>query len=89
MKKVLGAALLAVSALALTAGSASAHIVCNEEGACWRVKVKHEYKPEHHVQIHDDDWKWADEDSKRYRWHEHTHGDDRGYYGKGGIWIGF
>ena len=55
MKKVLRAALLAVSALALTAGSASAHIVCNEEGACWRVKVKHEYKPEHRVQIHDDD----------------------------------
>ena len=87
MKFLSKALLIAGSALAITAGNASAAIVCNDEGDCWHSKVKHEYKPEFGVRIYGDDWKWADNDSKRYRWREHD-GEGRGYWRKG-IWLGF
>ena len=87
MKSIAIAALAAVSALAMNAGTASAAIVCNDDGDCWHVKAKHEYKPEFGVRIYNDDWKWADNDSKKYRWREHD-GDGRGYWKKG-AWIGF
>ena len=87
MKTFAVAALAAVSALALNVSSASAHVVCNEEGDCWHVKAKHDYRPEFGVRVYAEDWKWADNDSKRYRWREHD-GDGRGYWRKG-IWLGF
>ena len=66
--KHLGSAVVGiVGILALTATSASAAIVCNEEGDCW-----------HHV--YGDDWKWADADHDKYRWREH---EGRGYWNKG------
>ncbi len=79
--------LAAVSSLALSVTTASAAIICNDDGDCWHVKAKHEYKPEFGVRIYGDDWKWGDNDSKKYRWREHD-GDDRGYWRKG-AWIGF
>jgi hypothetical protein len=71
--------------LAFSATSASAAIVCNEEGDCWHVKEKYEYKPEFGVHVYGDDWKWADADHDKYRWREH---EGRGYWNKG-VWIGF
>jgi hypothetical protein len=57
MKKyLLGAALLGV--LAITATGASAAVVCNDEGDCWKVKDKYDYPPAAHLQIYGDDWKW-------------------------------
>jgi hypothetical protein len=86
--KTLSIALFAgASILALATTSASAAIVCNDEGDCWHVKAKHEYKPEFSVRVYNDDWKWTDNDSKKYRWRE-PEGDDRGYWRKG-VWIGF
>ena len=87
MKTLSIAVLAAVSALALNSTAASAHIVCNEEGDCWHVKTKHEYKPEFGVRIYADDWKWSDNEKDKYRWREHD-SDDRGYWRKG-VWIGF
>jgi hypothetical protein len=47
MKKYLLSGLLgAVGVLALTATGASAAVVCNDEGDCWRVKEKHVYPPD-------------------------------------------
>ena len=66
--------------------AASAAVVCNDEGDCWKVKEKYEYKPEARVKIYDDNWKWRDEDKDRYRWRDS--GPGRGYY-RGGVWIGF
>ena len=71
----------------LTASAASAEIVCNDEGDCWHVKTRHEYKPEFKVRIYDDKWKWEEAEGKKYRWREHE-GDDRGYWNKG-IWLKF
>jgi hypothetical protein len=86
--KYLGAAALAiVGTLALSTSSASAAVVCNEEGDCWRVKERHKYPPEVQLEFYDDDWKWAEVDPPRYRWREP--GVGRGYWGRGGVWISF
>jgi hypothetical protein len=39
------AAVIGASALAMAATSASARIVCNEEGDCWHVQTEYEYAP--------------------------------------------
>jgi hypothetical protein len=87
MKNITIALFAACAGLAMTATTASAEIVCNDEGDCWHVKTRHEYKPEFGVRIYADDWKWGDNESKKYRWREHD-GDGRGYYRKG-VWIDF
>jgi hypothetical protein len=83
MKYLRSAILGIVGALALTTG-ASAAVVCNEEGDCWRVKERHTYPPDVRLQIYDDDWTWGD--SPKYRWRDA--GPGRGYW-RGGVWIGF
>jgi hypothetical protein len=77
--------LAAAGALALTATTASAEIVCNSEGDCWHARERHVYRPEFGVKVYPDEWRWAESDSKRYRWREH---DGRGYW-RNGIWIEF
>lgn len=76
----------AVAALAFTTTAASAKVVCNEDGDCWRVKTYREYPPEVKLRVYDDNWKWADGDRDRYRWREHDH-DRHGYYRSGGVWV--
>ena len=46
MKHFGSAALVALGILALGASSASAAVVCNEAGDCWRTKEKYAYPPE-------------------------------------------
>jgi hypothetical protein len=76
--KYLGSAVLGVIGVLSLSASASAAVVCNEEGDCWRVKEKHAYPPEVNLHIYDDDWKWADADSAKYRWRDP--GPGRGYW---------
>ena len=85
MRKVILGLVAAAGCIGIT-GAASAAIVCNDEGDCWKVKEKYEYRPEARVRVYDDSWKWRDEDNARYRWRES--GPGRGYY-RGGVWIGF
>lgn len=73
-------------ALVLSSGSASAAVVCNEAGDCWRTKKTYEYRPEFKLRIHKDDWKWSDADKSKYRWREA--GKGRGYW-RDGAWIEF
>ena len=68
--------------LALTAGTASAAVVCNEEGDCWRVSGEPRYEPSLKLRIHKDDWKWKE--GERYRWREPGRGS--GYW-RNGVWI--
>lgn len=72
-----------ISAMAFIATGASAAVVCNSDGDCWRVKEKHAYPPEARLEIYDDDWTI---DTKRYRWREP--GVGVGYY-RGGVWVDF
>jgi hypothetical protein len=79
----IGSVLLgSLAALTLGIGSSSAAVVCNDEGDCWRVKKRVEYKPELRLRVYEDDWKWKD--GEKYRWRD-AH-DDHGYW-KGGVWI--
>ena len=78
-------ALGVLGAVALTSTSASAAIVCNEEGDCWRVKERHEYPPEVRLRVYEDDWAWPEAEKHNYRWRE---GRGRGYWRKG-VWIEF
>jgi hypothetical protein len=69
-------------ALLVGATGASAAIVCNDEGDCWKVKKRVEYQPELRLRVYDDDWKWKE--GEKYRWRESR--GDHGYW-RGGIWI--
>ena len=82
--KLLTKALLGGAMLALSVGSASAAVVCNEEGDCWRVKETRTYEPSLKLRIMPDDWKWKDSEKDRYRWRESGRG--HGYYRKG-VWV--
>lgn len=86
MKK-LGTAVLAIAGiLALTSTGATAAVVCNDEGDCWRVKEKYEYRPEFRLRIYDDNWVWPDHEKHKYRWRESR--DGRGYW-RQGVWVEF
>ena len=85
MKILVMAPLIAFSALILPT-TASADVVCNEDGDCWRTAERYEYRPEFKVRVYADDWKWGEADSKKYRWRDS--GKSRGYY-KGGVWVEF
>jgi hypothetical protein len=70
-----------VGFVSLTA-SASAAVVCNDEGDCWRVKKELTYPPEARVHIYGDDYAIG----PKYRWRDAREGP--GYY-RGGVWVGF
>jgi len=82
-KKLALSAVFAAGALALTATTASAEIVCNAEGECWHVHRHWGYHPEWGLVVHPDGWVWGAGD--HYRWHEHY---GRGYW-HNGVWIHF
>ena len=75
------AILVGASVLALTATGASADVVCNDDGDCWHVRGRPDYRPELKLRIYGDDWKWSDRD--HYRWREH---EGHGYWHQG-AWI--
>jgi hypothetical protein len=78
----LGKAILAAATvLTLTAGAASAAVVCNSEGDCWHVRGRPAYRPEFGLRIYGDDWRWRR--GENFRWREHLgHG-----YWRNGVWI--
>jgi hypothetical protein len=80
------ATLLGVGALAATAGTASARVVCNAQGDCWHTDQKAKYPRDLKVTIHPDDWyfhqDWANDKAHQFRDYHAGHG----YY-RGGIWI--
>jgi hypothetical protein len=83
MHKYLVCAAVGIVGVFALATSASAAIVCNADGDCWRVKEKYDYRPDWGLTVYGDDWKW---EGDKYRWREP--GAGRGYY-RGGVWIPF
>jgi hypothetical protein len=65
-KYLISAAVGFVGVFAL-ATTASAAVVCNEDGDCWRVKEKYDYRPDWGLTVYDDDWKWTGD---KYRWRD-------------------
>jgi hypothetical protein len=82
MKTISKALMITTAALALTATAASAAVVCNDEGECWRVRGTPRYEPSLRLRILPDNWRWRDGD--HYRWREPGRG--HGYW-RGGSWI--
>ena len=81
--RTLTAALLAFAgSIAVSATTASAAVVCNRSGDCWRVRGNPVYKPELRLNIHPDNWRWRA--NERYRWRNSGRG--HGYYDNG-RWI--
>jgi hypothetical protein len=72
IRKALIGTLLGASALAFTAASASAAIVCTGN-TCWHVKERYQYPPSANVIIHEDSWKAGP--TIKFREHE-----GRGYW---------
>jgi hypothetical protein len=85
MKRLYGAVFGAACVFALSTTTASAEIVCNDDGDCWHVKERYNYRPEFGIKIYPNDWKWEERDSKKYRWRER---EGRGYWRKD-KWIEF
>jgi hypothetical protein len=81
--KIAAGAALGAGMLALTAGTASAAVACNENGSCWHVRNHYAYPPEARIVIHPEGWKWGARE--HYTWREHT---GRGYW-RNGVWIRF
>lgn len=81
--KTLTAALIGAGALAITATSASAYVVCNDDGVCWHAHERYTYPAGFGVVVHGDNWHWGNR--HHHRWHEH---DGRGYW-HNGLWVTF
>jgi hypothetical protein len=81
MKYFGGAAFALLVSLTLTAG-ASAAVVCNDEGDCWKTPNRLAYPPEARITIYEDDYTLG----PKYKWREP--GQGRGYW-RGGAWVGF
>jgi hypothetical protein len=79
--KIVALALCGFGLLGLTSLSASAAIVCNNEGACWHVKRQFAYPPTARIIIHPDTWRWGP--GEHFVWKEH---EGPGYW-RGGTWV--
>lgn len=77
--------LVGAGALVLSATVASADVVCNEDGDCWRVRERYEYKPELRLKVYPDNWRWEESENTRYRWRE-APSERRGYW-RQGVWV--
>ena len=81
MKMLTKAILAGAATLALSAVSASAAIVCNDDGDCWHVRGRPHYGSDVKVYVHPDNWRWGH--GKHFRWREHAgHG-----YWRHGVWV--
>jgi hypothetical protein len=81
--KLAFAAAMGAGALAMTATSASAYIVCNARNVCWHTHARYAYRPAFGLVVHPDSWRWRRRDHYVFRDHP-----GRGYW-RNGVWITF
>jgi hypothetical protein len=90
------AALLGIGAIAVSATTASARTVCNNDGDCWHESTQYEYPTTLGFRFFGDDYRATHHDHERandadrnhdhYSWRENH--DGRGYY-RNGVWVTF
>ena len=78
---IVALALSAFGVLAFSSLTASAAIVCNNDGDCWHTHGDYAFPPGAHVVIHPDNWRWRH--GEHFVWKEH---EGRGYW-RGGTWV--
>lgn len=81
--KLFALAASAISLIGMSSLSASAAIVCNEDGECWHTQTTYTYPPSVHLEAHPEGWKWKE--GEHHAWKEH---EGRGYW-HGGQWQDF
>lgn len=86
------AAMTVASGLAMST-TASARVVCNREGDCWRTNAVVRYPREYGIRVYNN--RYSDEAYRQRRWHDnhrrwHDEGHDgeRGAY-RNGVWVTF
>jgi hypothetical protein len=84
--KYLGIAALGLLGTLALSASASAAVVCNDDGDCWRTKEKYDYPPKAKVHVYEDNYVI---DTKKYKLREP--GEGRGYWHgpPPGAWVQF
>jgi hypothetical protein len=82
MTKTLAGTVLGAGILAASAMSASAAVVCSGN-VCWHTHESYDYPPEARVVVHDDNWRWGPTEKFTFREHE-----GRGYW-RGESWVGW
>ena len=80
LSRSLAGAVIGAGILAFSAVSASAGIACVGP-VCWHTTSTYEYPSESRVVVHEDTWKWGPDE--KYSWREH---EGRGYW-KGDSWT--
>jgi len=83
LRKILVAGAVALIAMVVMAGSASAYIVCNQEGDCWH-SHRRESVPGQSFEYHSDDWYFHQQWGTYRRFRDYREG--RGYW-HNGVWI--
>ena len=85
--KLASAAILGLGLAAFAAGSASAHIVCNENGDCWHTD-RHEHYRDVKVEVHPDNWYFHRDWDGDHDHHWHGYHEGHGYW-RQGQWVDF
>ena len=76
-------AVIALGALAVTTGSASANTVCNSNGECWQTRQRYKtYPTTLGVHFYSDSWARHHKRDSKYQWRDKP-SDDHGYYDHG------
>lgn len=87
-RKWAAAALLGLGIMAVSAGTASADVVCNREGDCWHVDHRYHYGPDVRVVVHPDNWYFHRDWDHDHDYHWRGHHEGRGYW-RDGVWVTF
>ena len=83
MNKLFSLSALIGAGLCVATTQASARVVCNEDGDCWRTQTEYQYPPSVRLQFYNDDYKWGEGEKRRWRERE-----GRGYW-QGDTWVEF
>lgn len=78
---IVALALSVFAALTFSSLTASAGIVCNNNGDCWHTQKEYVYPPDAHIVVHPNNWRWGP--SEHFVWKEHA---GPGYW-RGGTWV--
>ena len=79
--KIVALALCGFGLVGLSSLNASAAIVCNNAGVCWRTTKTYVYPPSAQVVIHPNGWRWSP--GQHFVWKQHG---GPGYW-RNGAWI--
>ena len=80
------AALFAVGFVATPMSSASARVVCNDDGDCWHTDSPYRYRV--HVRTFPDNWYFHHDWDGDHDHHWRGHHEGRGYW-RSGVWVNF